>query len=173
MADSDMIKGLNKAIDAATGKTGTDYTYLYTTPVTEKLDELAEAIANSGGGGGGGVPQVQSDWTETDTSSKAYILHKPTLATVATSGSYNDLSDKPVIPTGDRIFVEDELTAGQTSITLTDVLISSDSTFDFYTDIYGVAPKTVSVSTGSITLTFDAQASDMMVKVVIYNESNS
>lgn len=41
---------------------------------------------------------VQSDWTETDTSSLAYIKNKPNLATVATSGSYTDLSDKPTIP---------------------------------------------------------------------------
>lgn len=43
--------------------------------------------------------QVQSNWTETNTSSKAYIQNKPSLSTVATSGSYNDLSDKPTIPT--------------------------------------------------------------------------
>ncbi|MCR4917723.1 MAG: hypothetical protein K5912_02135, partial [Alphaproteobacteria bacterium] len=66
--------------------------------------------------------QVQSDWEEADASSKAYIqnkpqipaaqvnsdwnatsgvaqiLHKPNLATVATSGSYNDLTDIPTIP---------------------------------------------------------------------------
>lgn len=44
--------------------------------------------------------QVNSDWSETDTTSKAYILNKPTLATVATSGSYNDLLNLPsYIPT--------------------------------------------------------------------------
>ena len=41
---------------------------------------------------------VQSNWTETDTSSLAYIENKPNLATVATSGSYSDLSNKPTIP---------------------------------------------------------------------------
>jgi hypothetical protein len=41
---------------------------------------------------------VQSNWTETDTSSLAYIKNKPNLATVATSGSYGDLSNKPTIP---------------------------------------------------------------------------
>ena len=41
---------------------------------------------------------VQSNWNETNTSSDAYILNKPTLSTVATSGSYNDLSNKPTIP---------------------------------------------------------------------------
>ena len=41
---------------------------------------------------------VQSNWNEINTSSDAYILNKPTLSTVATSGSYNDLSNKPTIP---------------------------------------------------------------------------
>lgn len=41
---------------------------------------------------------VQSNWSETDRTSLAYILNKPTLATVATSGSYADLSNKPTIP---------------------------------------------------------------------------
>jgi hypothetical protein len=41
---------------------------------------------------------VQSDWNEADTSSDAYIRNKPVLATVATSGSYDDLVDKPTIP---------------------------------------------------------------------------
>ena len=40
--------------------------------------------------------QVNADWNAT--SGKAKILNKPTLATVATSGSYNDLSNKPTIP---------------------------------------------------------------------------
>ena len=60
---------------------------------------------------------VQADWNVTDTGSDAYIKNKPTipaaythptshpasmitgLAKVATSGSYNDLSNKPTIPT--------------------------------------------------------------------------
>ena len=37
----------------------------------------------------------QADWAETDSNSKSYIQNKPNLATVATSGSYNDLSNKP------------------------------------------------------------------------------
>ncbi len=41
--------------------------------------------------------QVQSNWTETDNTVPSYIQNKPTLATVATTGSYNDLSDKPAI----------------------------------------------------------------------------
>ena len=37
----------------------------------------------------------QSNWTETDTTKFSYIKNKPNLSTVATSGNYNDLSNKP------------------------------------------------------------------------------
>ena len=40
--------------------------------------------------------QVQVDWTAT--TGVTSILNKPTLATVATSGDYNDLSNKPAVP---------------------------------------------------------------------------
>ena len=45
------------------------------------------------------ITTVQSDWNVTDTTSGAYIVNRPNLAAVATSGSYNDLSNKPTIPT--------------------------------------------------------------------------
>lgn len=41
---------------------------------------------------------AQANWTQTDSSADDYIKNKPSLATVATSGSYNDLSNKPSIP---------------------------------------------------------------------------
>lgn len=57
------------------------------------------------------------------------------------------------------------LTAGSTSITLSDASISSSSTIDIYTDTYGVNPTSVTVSAGSVVLTFEAQQSDVAVKV--------
>ena len=48
----------------------------------------------------GAEVNVQPNWTQTNTSADDYIKNKPTLATVATSGSYNDLEDKPNIPAG-------------------------------------------------------------------------
>ena len=57
------------------------------------------------------------------------------------------------------------LTAGQTSITLSSASITTSSTLDFYTDVFGVSPTAASVSTGSVTLTFSAQQSNMSVKV--------
>lgn len=66
---------------------------------------------------------------------------------------------------GGYVDVIGTLTAGQTSITLSDASITTDSTFDFYTDTYGINPTTVSVSTGSITLTFESQSTNVGVKV--------
>ena len=45
--------------------------------------------------------QSQSDWLEQDTDAPSYIKNKPELATVATTGSYDDLTDKPTIKQSD------------------------------------------------------------------------
>lgn len=47
----------------------------------------------------GAEVNVNADWNATE--GDALILNKPILATVATSGSYNDLTEKPTIPTVD------------------------------------------------------------------------
>lgn len=57
------------------------------------------------------------------------------------------------------------LTAGNTTVTLSSSAITTDSTFEFYTDAYGLSPIDVSVSTGSITLTFEEQEANVGVKV--------
>ena len=62
-------------------------------------------------------------------------------------------------------WVSGTLTAGSTSITLSDASITSNSTFDIYTSTFGIQPTNAIVATGSITLTFLAQASDITVKV--------
>ena len=57
-------------------------------------------------GGGSGV-QVQSDWAETDTTSMSYIKNKPELSSVATSGNYDDLINKPEMTTETLTFVDE------------------------------------------------------------------
>ncbi len=57
------------------------------------------------------------------------------------------------------------LTAGNTSITFSDASVTPTSTIDYYTDYFGVNPVGVSVRTGSVTLTFEAQDIDLGVKV--------
>ena len=44
------------------------------------------------------IAETQADWSQTTSSAVDFIKNKPNLATVATSGSYNDLSNKPTIP---------------------------------------------------------------------------
>ena len=55
--------------------------------------------------------QVQANWAETSTTDAAYIQNKPDLATVATTGSYNDLSDKPAAPNNATITIAKNNTA--------------------------------------------------------------
>ena len=52
----------------------------------------------TGRGGGGSGEQVQADWSQTDSEQPDYIKNKPELATVATTGDYDDLQNKPTIP---------------------------------------------------------------------------
>lgn len=63
--------------------------------------------------------------------------------------------------------VSGTLPKGSTFITLSHSAITTNSELDFYTSIYGVSPTAVTVSTGSVKLTFKAQSADMTVKVKI------
>ena len=60
--------------------------------------------------------------------------------------------------------VTDTLIAGQTSITLSDNSITTTSTIEVFNDL-DVAYNSITIATSSVTLTFDAQQSDMSVKV--------
>ena len=83
----------------------------------------------------GAEVNVQSDWNETTTTSDAYIKNKPTLF----SGNYNDLTNKPEIPSVDGFIKNISLTTsgeklyivGSTSQTGTITSLST-STTDVY-----------------------------------------
>lgn len=72
----------------------------------------------------------------------------------------NDKENKPVEVTG-------TLTAGNTTITLSDQRLTTTGTYEYYTDVYGVAPTDVVPATGSVTLTFEASQTNLGVKVVM------
>lgn len=57
------------------------------------------------------------------------------------------------------------LTAGNTSLVLQDAAITTSATYDYYTSVFGVNPVAVVVTTGSMTLTFEAQQTNIDVKV--------
>ena len=82
---SDLVNDSNFVSDASYVHTDNNFTSAYETKL--------------GGIEAGAEVNVQSDWTEADSTSDAYIQNKPNLATVATSGDYTDLSNTPSIPT--------------------------------------------------------------------------
>ena len=75
-------------------------------------------------------------------------------------GAINEVASTPTYTE-----VSGTLTAGSTSLTLSDASILATSTFDIYVSTFGIQPTNAVVATGSITLTFLAQASDISVKV--------
>lgn len=169
--DSDFVLGMDKAIDAASGVTGREYPeYLHNTVVTEKLDELTEAIAAGGGGGGG--TQIQSDWNQSDNSKVDFIKNKPTIPDAQVQADWNEsdtsskayINNKPVIPSWTEVF--STLEAGSTSITLSSAAITANSTIDIYTDPE-LNHTAISSTVGSVTVTFEAQSSDVSVKARI------
>lgn len=82
----------------------------FTTALKNKLEGIES----------GAEVNVQSDWSQSDNTADDYIKNKPSLAAVATSGSYNDLTDKPTIP--DELA---DLTADSTHRVVTDSQIST------------------------------------------------
>lgn len=59
------------------------------------------------------------------------------------------------------------LTAGGTELTIESERINKNSILSFYTSIYGVNPTAVTVSAGSVALTFETQTGDLLVGVQI------
>ena len=59
------------------------------------------------------------------------------------------------------------LSVGSTTLTFTDASITTDSTILIRASVYGIAPTAVTVSTGSVVLTFDAQESAVSVYIIV------
>lgn len=91
----DLISGLQTEI---TSSNMLDADLVDDSTSTHKFTTASD-ISKLAGIAAGAEVNVQSDWDQTTTTADDYIKNKPSLATVATSGSYNDLSNKPTIPT--------------------------------------------------------------------------
>ena len=59
------------------------------------------------------------------------------------------------------------LSAGQTSLVLSNSAITTDSTIDYYVNRFGVSATNIVVTSGQITMTFKAQSSALNVKVIV------
>ena len=77
--------------------------------------------------------------------------------------------DKPELDSKFGVLVSGVLQAGETMIVLSDSSITTDSTFDFFTSVFGVNPIGANVQAGQITLTFEEQAQDVGVKIRVNN----
>ena len=91
----DLISGLQTEI---TSSNMLDADLVDDSTSTHKFTTASD-ISKLAGIAAGAEVNVQSDWNQTTNTADDYIKNKPSLATVATSGSYNDLSNKPTIPT--------------------------------------------------------------------------
>lgn len=114
------------------------------------------------------------------------------LAPVATSGAYSDLTGTPSIPTKTSDLNNDSdfqtgtqvattvstkeniiprltgtLLAGQTSITISDSSIVDGSMLEYFVSDPSVMILSANPTVGSVTLTFEAQASDLVVGVIV------
>lgn len=127
-ADKTKVTNINEVVEAATKNitaTGISITLDKRNLVTNVVENIelnlpASTTALAGlmlpsdktklnGIAAGAEVNVNADWNAE--SGDAQILNKPTLATVATSGSYNDLTNRPTIPTVDvnKKYVDDQL----------------------------------------------------------------
>ena len=59
------------------------------------------------------------------------------------------------------------LTSGSTSLTFSNAAITTTAMYDVYADKYGLTPTDITVTTGQAVLTFEAQSSNVSVKLVI------
>jgi hypothetical protein len=63
--------------------------------------------------------------------------------------------------------IQGTLSAGATSVTITDSRITTDATYDIYASKFGISPTAVTVNNGSMILTFDKQTEPITVGVKI------
>lgn len=59
------------------------------------------------------------------------------------------------------------LSSGSTSVTFSNAAITTTAMYDVYADKYGLTPTDITVTTGQAVLTFEAQSSNVSVKLVI------
>ena len=84
-----------------------------------------------------------------------------------TAGANITIADNVISATGGGTMLSDILTAGSTTITLSDASITADSWVKPYASVWGVMCTNMVISTGSVTLTFEAQTSDITVGVEV------
>lgn len=132
-----------------------DLSQLQTTDKTSLVAAINEIL-----GGGQGII------------SASIVSYNNTVSGLTASNVQNAIDEVvSLLPVSNSEKKSNILTAGSTSvqITFTQQTIGANTLIDVYTSIYGVNPLTVSTTANAVVLTFDAQASDMNVVVVVNN----
>lgn len=98
-ANSATNKTVNVTVPTATSELNNDSDFVSDASYVHTDNNFTSALLTKLNGiESGAEVNVQSDWNEADNTADDYIKNKPNLATVATSGSYTDLSNTPTIP---------------------------------------------------------------------------
>ncbi len=85
-------------------------------------------------------------------------------STVWSSDKTNtELATKEDAPT----ILTSTLSIGSTSLTFSNAAITTTAMYDVYADKYGLTPTDITITTGQAVLTFEAQSSNVSVKLVI------
>lgn len=112
--------------------------------------------------------------SNTSVSFKAIKLELGTVSTLATDTppNYELEKYKCTMSTADPSdtyanggMIKGTLSAGATSVTITDSRITTDSVFRFFTSKFGISPTACTVNNGAVILTFEAQSEPITVGV--------
>ena len=129
-------------------------TYDVATETTDGLMSSTDKTKLDGVEGGANKTVVDTEVTEGSTNA------------VSSGAVYTAIKEvKDIIPT--TATIEQTLTAGETTLTFTNGAITDSATLDVSTTVYGMAPTAASQYGNTLTLTFDAQTTDINVQVVI------
>lgn len=135
-----LLEGARFTVNLRNLSTGTVQTSVLDLPIaSEQYPGLitAEGFTKLEGIEEGAQVNVQSDWNESAANSDAFIKNKPNLAPVATSGSYNDLTDKPSAPEiPDQVNADWNATSGVAQI-LNKPNLATVATSGQYNDLEG------------------------------------
>lgn len=135
-----LLEGARFTVNLRNLSTGAVQTSVLDLPVaSEQYPGLitAEGFTKLEGIEEGAQVNVQSDWNESAADSDAFIKNKPNLAPVATSGSYNDLTDKPSAPEiPDQVNADWNATSGVAQI-LNKPNLATVATSGQYNDLEG------------------------------------
>jgi predicted nucleic acid-binding Zn-ribbon protein len=135
-----LLEGARFTVNLRNLSTGTVQTSVLDLPIaSEQYPGLitVEGFTKLEGIEEGAQVNVQSDWNESAADSDAFIKNKPNLAPVATSGSYNDLTDKPSAPEiPDQVNADWNATSGVAQI-LNKPNLATVATSGQYNDLEG------------------------------------